>query len=184
MGTPNELASNQFSQQPNQKPVEFVYQAVGEQATQQLGKALALCLLPGSVVGLDGPLGAGKTRLVQAIAAAAGVPPDEVTSPTFVLIHEYPAKIPIYHFDAYRIRDEDEFWELGVDEYFAGSGWCLIEWAERVINCLPKDRLQITIEPTGEDSRRFVIVGLGRTATSVVESLATTSISSNSPTGG
>ena len=86
---------------------------------------------------LEGTLGAGKTRLVQAIAAGCGIDPQAVTSPTFVLCQPIPARRLLYHLDAYRIRDLDEFLELGVDEYFEGPGLTLIEWADRVAPCLP-----------------------------------------------
>ena len=69
---------------------------------------------------------------MQAVAEAAGVDPKQVLSPTFVLIHEYRGRLPIYHFDAYRLRDDDEFLQLGPEEYFDGSGWTFVEWADRV----------------------------------------------------
>ena len=97
------------------------------------------------MVALSGPLGAGKTRLVQAIAAACGVDRREVVSPTFVLVHEYRGRQPIYHVDAYRLRDDDEFLQLGVDESFGPPNLVFIEWAERVADCLPEERLEITI---------------------------------------
>ena len=106
---------------------------------------------------LCGPLGAGKTRLVQAIAEAAGVDRQDVTSPTFVLIQEYHGRRAIYHIDAYRVRDEDEFESLGVDEYFEGDGLVLVEWADRVPCFLPPERVEIRIEVTGPESRRFEI---------------------------
>ena len=93
--------------------------------------------------------------MIQAIAAAAGVDPQLVVSPTFVLIHEYAGRVPIYHCDAYRLRDADEFLRLGADEYFGAGGWTLIEWADRVPSALPADRLEIRIEPTGPTVRRF-----------------------------
>ena len=100
-------------------------------------------------------LAAGKTRLVQAIAAAAGVDRRAVLSPTFVLIHEYRGRLPIFHFDAYRLSGEAEFQRLGPDEYFDAGGWTFIEWADRVRPALPAEHLVIRIEATGETSRRF-----------------------------
>src|SRR5258705_4646967 len=90
--------------------------------TSRLGRALAAALFPGAVVALIGPLGAGKTHLVRAIAEGLGADPAQVTSPTFVLIQEYEGRLPIYHFDAYRLKNEAEFADLGVHEYFHGSG--------------------------------------------------------------
>src|SRR5947209_171714 len=84
-----------------------------EAETERLGRALAGVVSPGVVIGLVGTLGAGKTRLVRAIAESLGVEPGAIASPTFVLIHEYPGRLPIYHFDAYRLADPDEFDALG-----------------------------------------------------------------------
>ena len=88
----------------------LTFTANNEHDTDRLGAALAEVLPPGTVVALIGTLGAGKTRLVQAVAAALGVPPGSVTSPTFVLVNEYTGgRLPIYHFDTYRLKDDDEF---------------------------------------------------------------------------
>jgi tRNA threonylcarbamoyladenosine biosynthesis protein TsaE len=128
-------------------------------ATERLGQSLARHLPPGSVVALSGTLGAGKTRLVQAIAAACGVDSTEVTSPTFVLCREYGGTRTIYHLDAYRLKDEDEFLELGAEEMFAVGGLVFIEWAERVASYLPRDHVEIKLEVTGETSRTATISG-------------------------
>ena len=138
---------------------ELAYEATSEAQTERLGAALAAELSPGAVVALFGTLGAGKTRLVQAIATVLGVPADEATSPTFVLINEYHGRLPIYHFDAYRLRDDDEFLELGPDEYFEGDGVTFVEWADRVQRCLPAERLEIECEAIGETARRFTLRG-------------------------
>jgi tRNA threonylcarbamoyladenosine biosynthesis protein TsaE len=135
--------------------------ADGEQETRRLGAALAAVLPPGTTVALVGTLGAGKTRLVQAIAAACGIPADEVTSPTFVLCQPYEAARTLYHLDAYRLKDDDEFLELGPEEYFESDGLTLIEWADRVENCLPTERIEIRIEVTGQQSRKFQITAIG-----------------------
>lgn len=134
-----------------------IFFARSEEDTERLGAALAGALPPGTTIALVGTLGAGKTRLVQAVAAALGVPRDAATSPTFVLVNEYPGETPIYHFDAYRLRDEDEFQELGPEEYFESSGLTFVEWADRVENCLPADRIEIHCEAVGETERRFTI---------------------------
>ena len=133
-----------------------------ETGTAALGTRLAELLPQGSVVALCGTLGAGKTRLVQAIAEACGVARGSVVSPTFVLIQEYHAARAIYHFDAYRLRDEDEFLALGPDEYFESGGLVFIEWADRVAACLPRERLEIHITVTGSQSRRFEFRAFGR----------------------
>src|SRR5688572_16392277 len=107
-----------------------------EADTKRLGAALAAVLPDGTTVALCGTLGAGKTRLVQAVAKACGVT-GEVVSPTFTLCHEYQGERTIYHLDAYRVRDDDEFLQLGVEEYFDSPALTFVEWGDRVINCLP-----------------------------------------------
>lgn len=142
-----------------------------EAHTDQLGRAIGLAVEPGLVVALTGNLGAGKTRLVQAAAAALQVEDQDVSSPTFVLIREYAGRTPIYHFDTYRLRDLDEFLELGSDEYMHGDGVCFIEWAERMAEALPRDRLSITIEVTSPASRRFHITASGARSNRVLARL-------------
>jgi len=137
----------------------FVFESNDESDTARLGAALAEWLPKGTTVALCGTLGAGKTRLVQAVAEASGVDRRQVLSPTFVLIQEYQGRRPIYHIDAYRLRDADEFLDLGPEEYFDGEGLVLIEWADRVESCLPPQRVEVHIEVTGPRSRRFTIFG-------------------------
>jgi len=137
------------------------YHADDETATARLGAALAEVLPDGTTVALCGTLGAGKTRLVQAVAEAAGVDRRDVLSPTFVLVKEYRGRRTICHIDAFRIKDEDEFLELGPDEYFESGAVVLVEWADRVESCLPPQRVEIRIEITGDRSRRFTIKAIG-----------------------
>jgi tRNA threonylcarbamoyladenosine biosynthesis protein TsaE len=132
-------------------------------ATQALGRLLGRLLFPGAVVALVGPLGAGKTHLVRAVAEGLGVLDSRfVTSPTFVLIQEYPARLPIYHFDAYRLAGAGSFADLGVHEYLEGEGVCLIEWADRVGACLPEEHLRIELRVTGETTREAVVEARGQ----------------------
>jgi tRNA threonylcarbamoyladenosine biosynthesis protein TsaE len=140
----------------------LIFEAPNEAATSALGHALADVLPPGTTVALCGTLGAGKTRLVQAIAEGLGVNRRDVVSPTFVLIQEYRGKRMIYHIDAYRLRDDDEFQQLGPEEYFESEGLVLIEWADRVEGSLPREYVEIRVEVTGADSRRFEIRAVGR----------------------
>jgi tRNA threonylcarbamoyladenosine biosynthesis protein TsaE len=151
----------------------FQFDAYSEADTERLGQALADVLPGGTVVALIGTLGAGKTRLVQAFAAAQGVPRDEATSPTFVLVNEYQGRLPIYHIDAYRLRDEDEFLELGPEEYFDSAGVTFIEWADRVSDCLPAERVEIRCEATGESSRRFTLSAASARLEDVVDAVRT-----------
>ena len=140
-------------------------------ATTALGRRLGELLFPGAVVALVGPLGAGKTHLVRAVVEGLGGDGRRVSSPTFALIHEYPARLPVYHFDTYRLPDEAAFADLGVEEYFEGDGACLIEWADRVEGVLPAEHLRVTIAPTGETARRFAIEGRGKQYEDIVHLL-------------
>jgi tRNA threonylcarbamoyladenosine biosynthesis protein TsaE len=94
------------------------------------------------------------------------VPPETVVSPTFVLCHEYHGQRSLYHLDAYRLKDDDEFLQLGPEEYFESDGITLIEWADRVLNCLPPQRLEIHIDVVGHTARRFRLVAVGEEETS------------------
>src|SRR5262245_58292734 len=115
---------------------EIVFDASDESATDRFGASLANALVPGTTLALCGTLGAGKTRLVQAIAASCDIPREQVVSPTFVLLQQYHGTQDINHLDAYRLRDEEEFRALGVDELFASDAITIIEWADRVPHVL------------------------------------------------
>ncbi|MBY0230464.1 MAG: tRNA (adenosine(37)-N6)-threonylcarbamoyltransferase complex ATPase subunit type 1 TsaE, partial [Gemmataceae bacterium] len=100
-------------------------------ATHAFGVSLGERLFPGAVLALEGGLGAGKTHLVRGIAEGLGVPdPRVVTSPTFVLLQEYHGRLPLYHFDAYRLPSPEAFLGLGASEYLEGDGACVVEWAD------------------------------------------------------
>src|SRR5260370_29612093 len=143
-------------------------------ATEVLGRRLGQLLFPGAVVALIGPLGAGKTHLVRAVAEGLDVPDRRVvTSPTFVLIQEYRGRLPAYHFDAYRLRSSQAFDDLGAQEYFEGGGVCLVEWADRVEKSLPAERLTIRLAVVSESARRAEIAGVGARYEELVRALAT-----------
>ncbi|MDR0869759.1 MAG: tRNA (adenosine(37)-N6)-threonylcarbamoyltransferase complex ATPase subunit type 1 TsaE [Planctomycetaceae bacterium] len=126
--------------------------------TEQVGRFLAEHLPDGSVVALVGTLGAGKTRLVQAAAEALGVERGTVSSPTFVLLHEYTDGVkPVYHFDAYRLTSETQFRQLGPDDYFEGGGLTFIEWADKFPAVLPKEYWEIRIDILENTKRRFTV---------------------------
>jgi tRNA threonylcarbamoyladenosine biosynthesis protein TsaE len=124
-----------------------------EADTVRLGRALAAIVSPNVVIGLIGALGAGKTRLVRALAESLGVDPAAIASPTFVLIHEYDARVPIYHFDTYRLKSADDFEALGASDYWNAGGVCLVEWADRVLDLLPPDRWLIHLTSTSPTAR-------------------------------
>ena len=125
-----------------------------EADTERLGRALAEVVRPGVVIGLVGTLGAGKTRLVRSLAETLGVDPGAIASPTFVLIHEYEGRLPIYHFDAYRLAGVEEFEALGASDYWIeADGLCLIEWADLVAEVLPRETWWVRIDPNGPSGR-------------------------------
>lgn len=141
-------------------------------ATQAFGHQLGALLFPGAIVALIGPLGAGKTFLTRAIAEGVGIADSRaVSSPTFVLIQEYAARLPIYHFDAYRLKNPAEFFDLGAHEYLEGDGVCLIEWADRVESLLPPERLTVALEATGETTRRATLSASGTRYESLLQGL-------------
>jgi tRNA threonylcarbamoyladenosine biosynthesis protein TsaE len=122
--------------------------------TIELGNLIGSLLKAGDVVALLGQLGAGKTYLTKGIAEGQGVKDrNEVTSPSFVLVKQYMGRIPIYHFDAYRVKSSDEMYDIDCVGFFWGEGVSIIEWADKVMECLPDDFIKITIETVGETAR-------------------------------
>jgi len=140
--------------------------------TIALGRRLGQLLGPGDVVALRGPLGSGKTTLTKGIAAGLGVPePRWVTSPTFVLVHQYEGRVPVYHVDAYRLRGAADAEALGSDEMFFGDGVVVVEWAERIAGALPDERLDIALEHAGEERRRLTFEPHGERYAAVLRRL-------------
>ena len=141
--------------------------------TIQLGQFIGEILRPGSVIGLCGELGTGKTHLIKGLAMGLGV--DDryyVTSPSFTIINEYPGRIPLNHFDLYRLGETDQMEELGYEEYFYGEGVTVIEWAEKVLPLLPENRLMVEITHLSENWRKFRITGLGHPYRDIVGEIA------------
>ena len=131
-----------------------------EQDTRAFGLKLANRLNKGSVVALIGDLGTGKTTLTKSIAEGLGVR-EMITSPTFTILQEYTdGRMPLYHFDVYRICELEEMYELGYEEYFFGEGVCVVEWADRIQSLIPAGAIKIRIEyGSGADERIYMIEG-------------------------
>lgn len=127
------------------------------QDTDNLAKSLAKKASPGAVFALTGDLGAGKTAFSKAFAKALGITAP-VSSPTFTILNIYEeGRLPLYHFDCYRIEDPDEMQEIGFEEFIYGKGICLIEWADIIKDSLPLEAVWIKIEVLSENSRRIII---------------------------
>ena len=119
--------------------------------TLKLGEIIGKSLNPGSIIALVGDLGAGKTVLVKGIAKGLGVD-EEPNSPTFVIMNSYEGRMPLYHFDLYRLSDEDELVGIGYEEYFFGDGVTAVEWADRVQDIFPEHAIRIEITIPESDS--------------------------------
>ncbi|NVN98352.1 MAG: tRNA (adenosine(37)-N6)-threonylcarbamoyltransferase complex ATPase subunit type 1 TsaE [Geobacteraceae bacterium] len=128
-------------------------------ATEAFAVALARFIVAGDFVSLHGELGAGKTKFSSGIAKGLGVDHSiPVTSPTYTLLNIYHGEIPLYHFDLYRLAGDDDVVTLGFHEYFSGDGVCLVEWAERLKEELPGERLDIFLTYISENSRQIELV--------------------------
>jgi tRNA threonylcarbamoyladenosine biosynthesis protein TsaE len=131
--------------------------------TVEIGKALGNILDSGDLICLTGDLGTGKTAFTNGIAAALGIK-GYITSPTFTIVNEYEGRVPLYHFDVYRIADPEEMFEIGFEEYLDSSGIVVIEWADLIKDILPCDRIWVKIEKdmkNGVDERIISIEFIG-----------------------
>ena len=140
-----------------------------EQQTEELGGRLMRALPVPSFVALYGDLGAGKTALVRGMGAQAGT--SEVRSPTFTIVHEYETSPRLIHFDAYRLSDAEELFAIGFEEYLAQSAVIVLEWAERVPEALPRERLELRLAGSGDDPREIALIPIGAQYESVVNAL-------------
>ena len=126
--------------------------------TENIGSALGKILKPGTVIAYRGDLGAGKTAFTRGLAKGLGAD-DMVTSPTYTIVNEYlGGRMPLFHFDMYRLASSDDLWDIGWEDYLERGGVCAVEWSENVEDAL-EDPILITIEKLGEDARRITIEG-------------------------
>lgn len=124
--------------------------------TEQTAEAFASSLSHGSVVALHGEMGAGKTAFVRGMAKGLGVS-GEISSPTYSIVNEYPGKIPMFHFDMYRITDIDELYTTGFFDYIEQNGICVVEWSENIKWALPENTINVKIIILSETSRKIII---------------------------
>ena len=126
--------------------------------TEAIGEKLAAILAPGTVIAYRGDLGAGKTAFTRGLARGLGCK-DLVTSPTYTIVNEYlGGRIPLFHFDMYRLGSSDDLWDIGWEDYLERGGICAVEWSENVDDAM-ENAITITIEKTGEESRCITIEG-------------------------
>lgn len=140
-----------------------------ESDTEALGARLAAALTAPAFVALYGDLGAGKTALVRGMGKALGTL--EVRSPTFTIVHEYETDPRLIHFDAYRLSDADELFAVGFDDYLAEHAIIVLEWAERVPEALPAERLELRLSGSGDEERTVEAIPFGAKYESVVDAL-------------
>ncbi|WP_370750139.1 tRNA (adenosine(37)-N6)-threonylcarbamoyltransferase complex ATPase subunit type 1 TsaE [Eubacterium sp.] len=138
----------------------MIYETMSPKETFELGKKIGLEAKAGEIICLDGDLGVGKTVFTQGFAKGLGID-EAVNSPTFTIIQEYDeGRLPLYHFDVYRIGDPEEMYEIGYEDYFYGQGVCLIEWAKLIEELIPDEAKIVLIEKDlekGLDYRKITV---------------------------
>ena len=128
------------------------------QETENLGAALGKILKPGTILAYRGDLGAGKTAFTRGLARGLGYE-EPVTSPTYTIVNEYlGGRLPLFHFDMYRLASSDDLWDIGWEDYLERGGVCAVEWSENVDDAM-ENAVYVTIHKTGEESRRIEIEG-------------------------
>ena len=136
--------------------MEFITHSPEE--TEKIGEALAKSLQPGTILAYRGDLGAGKTAFTRGLARGLGCK-ETVTSPTYTIVNEYlGGRLPLFHFDMYRLASSDDLWDIGWEDYLEREGVCAVEWSENVADAM-EDAVTVTIEKLGENTRRITIEG-------------------------
>jgi tRNA threonylcarbamoyladenosine biosynthesis protein TsaE len=137
--------------------------SLSEQETFDLGRSLGQRLSGGEVIVLEGPLGAGKTVFARGVAAGLGIDPDEISSPTFTLVHEHAGpRAPLLHIDLYRVEHPEEQATIGLEELLTSGAVVLVEWGERLNPALRRDAVTVRLQDLGESSRRIDLYGPGQ----------------------
>lgn len=141
----------------------MIYETMSPEETFQLGEKLGKSAVPGQIICLNGDLGVGKTVFTQGFAKGLGID-ESVNSPTFTIIQVYDeGRLPLYHFDVYRIGDPEEMYEIGYEDYFFGEGVCLIEWSKLIEELIPENAAAVLIEKNlekGLDYRKVTVEGI------------------------
>ena len=138
--------------------LKMTYETNSPEETERVGAALGRILRPGTVIACRGGLGAGKTAFTRGLARGLGYT-DIVTSPTYTIVNEYlGGRLPLFHFDMYRLRSAEDLWDIGWEDYLDRGGVCCVEWSENVADAL-EDPITVTIDKLGENSRRITLEG-------------------------
>lgn len=140
--------------------------------TISLGRKLGTILEKGDIICLSGDLGSGKTTLTKGIADGLNIPPETVNSPTFVVMNRYVGRLPLYHFDLYRLDDPREIVNIGYEEFLYGNGVTVIEWAEKLGGLFPKEYLKIRLIFQNQNTRRIEISAQGKRAKDLIQQLS------------
>ena len=164
---PDRIVMNVAGKNLNRRPtiaesngsLDVVLSSLAE--TESLGRAIGVAATGGDVLALIGELGTGKTSLVRGIAAGLGIAPASVSSPTFVLIHEYPGRHPLIHVDLYRLRSNAESESIGLSDYFTDHTVTAIEWADRFPSHLPVDRMEVRLSHRTRTTRKAQLASYG-----------------------
>lgn len=150
-----------------------VFFTCAENETEKLGLSIGKLAWPGMIILLKGDLGVGKTVLTRGICRGLGID-EPITSPTYTLIHEYYGRLPLYHFDIYRLGSAEEMYDLGYEEFFDGQGVTVVEWPERMEDLGPDEYLEITIERVSieeQDKRLIKLKSMGKKYETLEEKL-------------
>lgn len=134
----------------------YMVSTCSEYETEKIGKRFAQHLWAGSIILLSGDLGVGKTAFARGVARGLGIE-EPITSPTYTLIHEYIGRLPLYHFDVYRLNHAEDMEDIGYEEYFYGDGVTVIEWPQRIHEILPAEHLTVEILKVGQDHERNIL---------------------------
>ena len=136
----------------------MIYLTNSPEQTEEVGAALSKVLSPGTVIAYRGDLGAGKTAFTRGLARGLGVT-DPVTSPTYTIVNEYlGGRMPLFHFDMYRLHSSDDLWDIGWEDYLERGGICAVEWSENVADAM-EDAITVCIQKLGDDMRKITITG-------------------------
>ncbi len=164
--------SNSNPQPATRNPQHYTYTSHSPEETIRFGVQLGRQLFPGALIALSGELGSGKTCLVQGIARGLDVPEElYVTSPTYTLVNEYYGSLTLFHLDVYRLGGTADLEDIGYDEILGGDGVVVIEWAEKIMDGLPEERLSINLSILDDQSRSLEITGYGQKYRNIIIAL-------------